>query len=515
MNTPNKDLFRTGLEGACLLLVALFACGCSRGPKVENVVLIVVDTLRGDAILDAEDRYTTPNIDALAADGVLFANAFSHAPMTLPAHTSLFSSRLPVETRVMTNAVEVPAELPLLAEWLTGRGYDSRGVVGLGTLKRLSKGVGLSRGFADFDDEVWHISSAERVAERVGLSLDARDLEKPLFLFAHFSDPHSPYNIHDGRKSPARVLLNGEKVGVINTSELDNRSVLLELGPGKSTVELRARGAFKVFAFAAFENGKRLGVTWEEGELRQKTKHVQLAINRPGDASAMCEVRIWISDAPVRVDIPTRYASEVEYVDRYVGQVLDELKARGLYDGALILFTSDHGESLGERELFGHVENLTDEQIHVPLIVKLPQGHALEDELAARKEALVSHIDLVPTILQLAEAPALPGQIGTSILMDGDAPHLAETHKPEAAVDKISLRNAKMKLIYVVDEDRFVLYDLENDPGELVDVFPERGGQVSEWCQRLQSIGALAAQHETQDVDEDMKRNLEALGYAR
>ena len=73
----------------------------------------------------------------------------------------------------------------------------------------------------------------------------------------------------------------------------------------------------------------------------------------------------------------------------------------------------------------------------------------------------------------------------------------------------------KLKLIYVVDEERFVLYDLENDPGELVDVFPERGDQVAEWCRRLESIGALAAQRGGQEVDEDVKRDLEALGYAR
>jgi len=510
MKTPTKLLSPAGL-----LALALFACACSRGPKVENVVLIVVDTLRGDILPDPEGRYTTPNIDALAADGVLFESAFSHAPMTLPAHASLFSSRLPVETRVLTNAVEVPADLPLLAEWLAGRGYDTRAVIGLGTLKKLPGGVGLSRGFADYDEDIWHFASGEHVAQRVGKSLDARDPEKPLFLFAHFSDPHSQYYIHDGSENLARVLLNGKKVGTVRMSELDNRSVMLELGPGKNTLELRSDETFKVFGFVVFENGKRLPSTWEQGELRQRTKHVQLVIDRSDDAAATCEVRIWTSDAPVRADIPARYASEVEYVDRHVGQVLDELKARGLYDSSLIVFTSDHGESLGERNIFGHVENLTDEQIHVPLIVKLPRGHALEGELAQRKQALVSHIDLVPTILQLAEAPGLPGQSGTSILKDGGAPHLSETHKPEAAQDKVSLRNEKMKLIYVVDEERFVLYDLENDPGELVDVFPERGDQVADWCQRLRSIGALAAQRESLDVGEDVRRDLEALGYAR
>lgn len=500
---------------ACLFLATAGASACSRGPEVENVVLIVVDTLRGDAVHDPTGRYTTPNIDALAADGVLFTQAFSHAPMTLPAHTSLFSSRLPVETGVLTNAVEVPHDLPLLAEWLAGRGYDTRGVIGLGTLKSLPRGIGLTRGFAAYDEEIWHIASGSDVVKRVSESLARRDAEKPLFLFAHFSDPHSPYNVHDGRKSIVRVLHNGAKVGTVNTTELDNRGVPLELGPGKNTIDLRSKDLFKVFAFAAFENGKRLPQTWEKGALRQKTKQARVVIDRADDATATCEVRIWLSDAPARKDIPGRYASEVEYVDRYVGQVLEELKRRGLYDDALVIFTSDHGESLGERNLFGHVENLTDEQIHVPLIVKLPQGHGLADELAVRKDRQVSHIDLVPTILQLAEAPGLPGQQGTSILAESMAPHLAQTHKPEAAMDKVSLRNEELKLIYYVDEERFVMYDLREDPEELVDVFAERGAEVSEWCERLKSIGALSADRESGPVDEDVQRNLEALGYAR
>jgi len=511
MRTRTRNLFLpwlfpvAGVLGAC----------SDPGPPVENVVLILVDTLRGDAIHDTAGAYETPHIDALAADGVAFPRAFSHAPMTLPAHTSLFSSRLPVETGVLTNGVDVPADLPLLAEWLAGRGFDTRGVIGLGTLKRLPGGEGLARGFAAFDEDIWHIDSGSNVARRVRESLAGHDPKMPLFLFAHFSDPHSPYSIHDGRKSLVRVLLNGEKVGAVNTTELDNRGVPLELGPGKNTIELRAREEFKVFGFAAFENGKRLAQNWEVGGLSEKGKRARVVVERPGDASATCEVRIWLSDAPPRKDIPRRYASEVEYVDRYVGQVIGELKRRGLYESSLVIFTSDHGESLGERELFGHVENLTDEQIHVPLIVKLPRGHRLEDELAARSARLVSHIDLVPTILQLVQAPRLPGQQGTSLLAKGGAPHLAQTHKPEARMDKVSLRNEEVKLIYYVDEERFVMFDVENDPAELVDVFAERGHEVAEWCERLKSIGTLAAAMEAGEVSPGVKADLEALGYAR
>ena len=96
-------LLLAGLTGACSNGGSAIAGAPARNKPQSNIVLIVVDTLRGDIIVDSE-RAHTPNIDALAADGLLFERAFSHAPITLPAHTSLFSSRPPFETGVMNNA---------------------------------------------------------------------------------------------------------------------------------------------------------------------------------------------------------------------------------------------------------------------------------------------------------------------------------------------------------------------------------------------------------------------------
>ena len=76
-----------------LLVYGLSACAEAPPIDAPNLILIVVDTLRSDMVNDAADRIDTPEIDRLAADGVLFPWAFGHAPMTLPAHTALFSSR--------------------------------------------------------------------------------------------------------------------------------------------------------------------------------------------------------------------------------------------------------------------------------------------------------------------------------------------------------------------------------------------------------------------------------------
>src|SRR5262245_55369853 len=87
-----------------------------------NIVLILIDTLRADAVLDPQGAYDTPNIDRLGSEGLVFTRAFASAPMTLPSHTSLFSSRPPLETGVLNNQQVVPEDLPVLAQWLEEHG---------------------------------------------------------------------------------------------------------------------------------------------------------------------------------------------------------------------------------------------------------------------------------------------------------------------------------------------------------------------------------------------------------
>lgn len=120
----------------------------SKNPSAPvNVVIVVIDTLRADAVFDPAGKYDTPNLDRLASEGIAFERAFSAAPMTLPSHISLFSSRPVLETRVANNGQDVPADLPLLAEWLADHDYDTRAVLSLCTLDPLDEVQSPGRGF--------------------------------------------------------------------------------------------------------------------------------------------------------------------------------------------------------------------------------------------------------------------------------------------------------------------------------------------------------------------------------
>jgi arylsulfatase len=494
--------------------------------RSPNVIVIIVDTLRADLLLTRRDLVHTPNIDALAADGVPFVEAFAHAPMTLPSHTALFSSRYPFESGVLNNGMSVPADLPLLAEHLADQGYQTLAVVSLATLwPHGERGNVLDRGFDEYVSVPGNVVPAPIMREAMVKALDAIDPAVPLFFFAHFSDPHEPYDRRDTTVEPAYeavLALDGVELTTVTTSAATYWTGNHELAPGLHRFEVRSSQPTNIRTINIVANGSLVplketdGDTGEPVELfrGRPTRHARFEFENRSEEAVNFKIDAWLSDFPSWEDVPQRYLGEVEFVDRYVGELVAELKRRGLYDDSILVFTSDHGEALGNHGTGGHVETLFDELTHVPLIVKAPSGIPTEG-LRAQSREVVRHLDVVPTILELAGLPALPGQRGRSLLSAGDRPALSETHRPEAKESQISLRSARLKLIYYVEQDRFELYDLEADPGELRNVFAERGGEVVEWQEQLKLTAELAQSSggHLEDLSEEQRERMQALGY--
>src|SRR3954467_14806550 len=122
-------------------------------PADGPVILISIDTLRADHLpIYGYTRIRTPNIDALAAEGTVFEQAWSHAPQTLPAHTSILSGQLPFETGVRDNVgFTVKPGQRLLPQMLRDRGFTTAGVVSSYVLRKDS---GIAQGFDFFDGEM-------------------------------------------------------------------------------------------------------------------------------------------------------------------------------------------------------------------------------------------------------------------------------------------------------------------------------------------------------------------------
>jgi arylsulfatase A-like enzyme/predicted negative regulator of RcsB-dependent stress response len=162
-----------------------------------SVLLISIDTTRADRLgCYGRGGASTPNLDRWAAEGVVFENAVTSVPITLPAHASLMSGLLPHRHGVRDNGIyRVPDETPTLAALLAEAGYDTAAVVGAAVLDRQ---YGLDRGFKRYEDSVGRmgLAIAERDAAAVtgAAAAAARSLRKPFFLFVHYFDPHAAYD---------------------------------------------------------------------------------------------------------------------------------------------------------------------------------------------------------------------------------------------------------------------------------------------------------------------------------
>ena len=224
---------------------------------------------------------------------------------------------------------------------------------------------------------------------------------------------------------------------------------------------------------------------------------------------------MWLADFPTPEEWKDRYGREVEFADAAVGELFDSMRELGLWDDTVVVFTSDHGEGLGEHGVGGHGPNLYDEQIHVPLMLKTQAGHPGRAALARATGTVVRHVDVTPTILELLELPPLEGALGTSLLADAPRQLVSEAHIAKRDRDIYSLRDDHHKLIYVVDRDLFQLFDIVEDPDETIDLFESRGSEFEAWRQTLLQIsaGKVDSDGTRAELDPEVEHLLRGLGY--
>lgn len=510
-----------GASRARLLLLVAALCGalpsCSNngpGGRRPHVVVVVVDTLRADLVSDPYGLADTPHLDELIAGSKGFTHAVAHAPLTLPSHTSLFSGRLPHEAGVLNNAVPVPTTVELLPEWLERYGYESRAVISMGTLNPVKQAPSLARGFSHYDIDYHNLDDAERVLERVRASLDARDEDRPLFLFAHFADPHAPYRDHDDVPSEVVLTAGEAELARLDTSMAPHWSEDLELEAGtfRLRYDFADLGEVRMLFLRPAAGGPHLPVNWEVGRRRAGANEVVVSWEVPEDGS--WRLSTWVSDVTYVEQVQQRYPREVEHVDRVLGALVEELEARGMWQDTVFVFTSDHGEALGERGRIGHPWSLYEDQVRVPLLLRTPESHPFHEELqAVPTDALIGLRNLAPTLLQLCGLPGLPGTTGTSILDAVGSPVLSEVYPPESPLEHLSLRSPDHKLVWTPAEDAWELYDLRADPAEQRDLFADRGGEFAEWQALLRSVFERSRAALRGETDEEAGAMLDALGY--
>ncbi len=264
---------------ATLLCLALAGVVASSFPVARHsLLLITIDTLRADRVGAYGHREAqTPNLDALAAAGTLYEKAFTHTPVTLPAHATLLTGRLPPEHGVRSNSFyRLPEGETTIAEILRDQGYRTAAFVAGAPLNRR---FGLAQGFDTYDDELSPAHGGQLLAERDAAAVadKAREWLKgagdaPFFLWVHFFDPHHPY------QPPPPFLSLG--------SPYDGEVAFCDQEIGKLVGALERSGRLSTtLLVATSDHGESLG---EHGEathgifLYDATLRVPLILSGPG-----------------------------------------------------------------------------------------------------------------------------------------------------------------------------------------------------------------------------------------
>ena len=278
------------LTAALLVALTLFGCGARR--ERWNVLIVTFDTTRADHIgCYGYPSARTPTIDALAADGVRFEQAYTPVPITAPSHSTIFTGLLPLAHGVRDNGMFVlPARQQTLAEILKAEGYATGAAIGSFPL---TAQFGLDQGFDFYDDHVNHESETlqgleiprrrlffdERPADWVNEALDpwlAENHQRPFLLWAHYFDPHQPY----APPEPYDALF--------STRPYDGEIAFADESFGALLDRLRELGVYDrtLIVFTA-DHGEGLGEHDEATHAIQvysSTTHVPLVIRMPGNA---------------------------------------------------------------------------------------------------------------------------------------------------------------------------------------------------------------------------------------
>jgi arylsulfatase A-like enzyme/predicted Zn-dependent protease len=331
------------------------AYSLSRGrtgtPRVRGpIVFISIDTLRADRVgAYGSTGARTPNIDRLAAEGVLFENAYAHSPQTLPSHTSMLSGQLPFEHGVRDNiGFTVKSGQRFIQHALKEAGFTTGGFVSSYVLRHHT---GFNQGFDTFDDELppaspeQPLGQVQRGGEQTMAAamkwIDAQ-LANRFFLFAHIYEPHTPYT------PPSRFT---------QPEPYDGEVEYADEIVGRLLDHLRQKGLYDSATIVlTADHGEGLGDHGEEEHgmfLYRATTHVPLIVKMPGSRGSRRRVA-----APVQhVDLVPTILAAVEQQNR---QQPVALQGRSLlpvlHDSGALGPATIYSESLSPRYHFGWSE---------------------------------------------------------------------------------------------------------------------------------------------------------------
>lgn len=439
----------------------------------RNLIVITVDTTRADHIScygNPGSAGLTPNLDRLAEDGILFLSAFSQTNCTNPSHASIFTGLYAIDAKIMNNQTSLPDFNPNVDTLPAAFQRAGYRTAGFPATPHASDTTLKLPGF----DEPNHVLGEPKAGEMVDKALKwlDRPSDKPFFIWLHLFDPHMKYEAPE---------------------------------------EFRQR-------FYTGDPTAGTAPPYKENEYFMRSPKV--VPEQFGEVRDMAYP-------------PAMYKAEVNYTDHELGRFVAGLKERGLYDKTGLVLVADHGESLGEHDVYFDHFGMYEQSFHVPMIMRfpgLPTG--------ARVRQTVTHIDIVPTLAQLygvkmAQPYLMHGLSLVELVNGAESAAVAQRttliHE-DAHNRQIMVRRGEWKLVVQIREPKYPgdavsLFNLDQDPDEKVNLaekHPEIVAQLRPLVQRWVEQGKWeiknAEDEEGLSAEEIQRRKaerarLEALGY--
>jgi arylsulfatase A-like enzyme len=448
------------------------------------VIVYLVDTLRADRMsIYGYDRRTSPNIEALARESVVFENAYAAAPWTLPSIASLFTSKFSCEHGVISYLTGLNPNLATFATILRDEGYITASMYGnawAGPDWGLDNGFQMKVAHQPYDND--------RIPDAIA-AIDVAG-EQPFFLYVHTMETHDTDWIAES--------------GPINIQKY--------LGEfGHVSVEQRAQWKATRELFTNYN--------WSDWD---KNQEEQIKLMNLLEANTNT--------------FDVLYDTSVLIADDNFGRFVEMLKEKGIWDRAITIFLSDHGEEIGDHDNWFHGQTVYEELSRVPLMIHFPD----DEHGGERFSGPVSIIDVLPTVLDYhGIEKSCAGCRGSSLwgLLENrksDPDRIVQIYRndlnerfhPHAVIrgnKNVGLRKQNWKGILNLDQIEqtwsMELYDLMVDPGEKSNIASTET-EVAAYFRKyaLNQLNSCQSSIEHKptpaEPDETTRERLKALGYA-
>ncbi|MCB9634265.1 MAG: sulfatase-like hydrolase/transferase [Sandaracinus sp.] len=389
--------------------VELAALGSTEAPFAKHVIVLLVDTLRADAlrVYDPRSRVETPTMDRIAREGVVFENAQSPENWTKPAVASILTSLFPATHGAKNDASRLPHSALTLGEVFQRHGFHTGSFIANGYV---SRAFGFDQGWNHYTNYIreQRNTNASNVFGEAAAWIESEleaDPQRRLFTYVHTIDPHVPYDPPDDhlRRYDARTDYDGQ---------VTNRRTHLLLEDAK-------------------RNPPRVVFT-ESDKLRLRAL----------------------------------YDGEISYHDEHFARFLRRLERLGILDDTIFVVTADHGEEFEDHGSWGHGHSIFQELIEVPLMVRWP-GVATAGR---RVPEVVSTMGIAPMVLEATGLPVPDEFEGRSLMgfVRGAAPPGPWIGFSDFQENRRVVRGMDWKLV-LRSSLTYVLFDLGEDPRERVE----------------------------------------------